>query len=85
MLTGVTSRLTAGEVAREPRLLHVVAWFDGWARGSGSTARTTFPRRLTRSEAREWRAGFREGQQERRCLTVHGFSPCPREHGGASC
>lgn len=80
-LSNTTDRLTADEKAREPRMLHVVAWFDGYSRGSNPRARgETYARRLTPSEAREWRAGFNEGRRERVCLAWHGFAPCPHDH-----
>lgn len=80
-LTNVTTTLTAAEKAREPRMLHVVAWFDGYTRGAyPSSTPDTFPRRLTTSEAREWRAGFNEGRRERVCLAWHGFTPCDHDH-----
>lgn len=75
MLTGVASRLTVGEVAREPRSLAVIAYFDGYAAGSGSTRRQTYPRRITRDEERSWRDGFTEGRTERVCHSWHGFVP----------
>lgn len=80
-LTNVADRLTAEELAREPRLLHVVAWFDGNARGGNPNARKAdFPRRLTRGEATSWRQGFGEGRRERVCHSWHGFIPCPGDH-----
>jgi hypothetical protein len=74
-------RLTKAEVAREPRMLHVLAWFDGNARGSNPNARPMdMPRRLTVDEAASWREGWMEGLAERRCHEAHGFLPCPGEH-----
>lgn len=62
-LSGVAprGRLTAAERAREPRLLHVVAWFDGWGQAQGMRPRT-YPRLLDASEARAWRDGWAEGK-----------------------
>ena len=80
-LTNVASRLTAAERAREPRHLHVVAWFDGNARGGNPSARPAdFPRRLTTDEAKSWREGFTDGWRERVCHSWHGFIPCPGDH-----
>lgn len=80
-LSNVTTRLTAGERAREHRHLGVIAYFDGYARGSNPQARLEqYPRRLTRDEAACWRDGFNEGRTERICHTWHGFTPCPGDH-----
>lgn len=65
MLTGTTARLTAGEVAREPRSLAVVAWFDGWAQGCYGAPPATYVRRLTPDEAAAWRDGWAEGAADR--------------------
>lgn len=59
-LTNVIKRLSCGERAREPRHLHVVAWYDGWGQAQGMP-RTRFHRRLTPSEAQAWREGWAEG------------------------
>lgn len=72
--------LTAGELAREPRNLGVIAWFDGNAFGSDQGRRFDFPRRLTRSEGHAWREGFTVGRRERVCHSWHGFAPCPGDH-----
>lgn len=81
-LLGVTKKLTAREVADEPRSLGVVAYFDGYIFGAyGNPARNQdFPRRLTRSEEIDWREGFNEGRTERVCHSWHGFNPCPGGH-----
>lgn len=77
MLSGVTPRMTDAERAREPRDLGVIAWFDGYTQAAYPRAvPATYPRRLTASEARSWRAGFTEGQDERRRLAAHGFASC---------
>ena len=79
-LTNV-GHVTKAELAREPRMLHVLAWFDGHSRGSNPNARPMdMPRRLTADEGREWREGWREGRRERLCHDAHGFMPCPGEH-----
>lgn len=81
-LTNVTARLTAAERAREPRHMHVVAWFDGYGQGHGGRP-VDHPRRLTTDEAREWRAGWAEARREAACHAAHGFIPCtPELHGG---
>lgn len=83
-LTNVARRLTAGEIAREPRNLGVVAWFDGYARGNNPKApATNFPRRLTTGEASDWRDGYRTAQTEASCHRAHGFGPHTTECGGA--
>lgn len=71
-------RMTAAELACEPRSLGVVAWFDGYGKGSNPHGHRPMdmPRRLTHSEAADWREGFAEGTRERRCHDVHGFWPC---------
>lgn len=80
-LTNVAPRLTTGELAREPRMLHVLAYFDGYTRGSYPGARRTeYPRRLTPDEGASWRDGFAEGRTERVCHSWHGFVPCPGDH-----
>lgn len=80
-LSNVVPRLTTGELAREPRHLGVLAYFDGHARGSNPGAkRTEYPRRLTRNEGTSWREGFAEGRTERVCHSWHGFVPCPGDH-----
>lgn len=77
-LTNVTSRLTAEERAREPRLMHVVAWFDGYGQAHGGKP-MDHPRRLTTDEAKDWREGWSEGKREKRCHDAHGFTPCTEE------
>lgn len=78
---GPRERLTAAELAREPRMLHVVAWFGGNAAGeSGRPDPFTYARRLTRDEAAAWREGWREGRALRVCHSWHGFLPCPGDH-----
>lgn len=81
-LTNVAARLTAAELAREPRSLGVIAWFDGEAQGSTGRHHTrfTYPRRLTRGEETCWREGFAEGRRERVCHSWHGFIPCDGTH-----
>lgn len=78
-LTGVARRLTAAERAREPRSLAVIAWFDGYAQGSGSSIprrrAATYPRRLDPTEAVSWREGWADGWREARCHDWHGFIP----------
>lgn len=76
-LSGVTARPTAGELAREPRSLGLIAYFDGYAAGSHGAGHRRFdmPRRLTRDEERHWREGFTEGRRERVCHSWHGFVP----------
>lgn len=81
MLTGTARRLTAGEIAREARSLGVLAYFDGYAAGAyGRHGTQTYPRRLDRSEAEQWRAGYAEGRTERVCHSWHGFVPCVGDH-----
>ena len=72
-------RITAAERAREPRFMHVVAWFDGYGQSHGARP-MEYPRRLTSSEGRSWREGWREGWRERRCYADHGFTPCDGGH-----
>jgi len=76
-LSNVARRLTKAEIAREPRSLAVIAWFDGNAVGSGLKSRTTYPRRLTRDEAESWREGGRDGRRARVCHARHGVVPGP--------
>jgi hypothetical protein len=78
MLTNVARRLTAAEVAREPRMLHVVAWFDGHAQSQGGRP-SPMPRRLTTDEAAAWREGWNDGWREKTCHDAHGFVPCTQE------
>lgn len=74
-------RMTAAELAREPRMLHVVAWFGGEAAGSsGRQDSRDYPRRLTRDEADSWREGWREGRRVRVCHSWHGFLTCLDDH-----
>lgn len=81
MLTGTTRRLTAGERAREPRSLALVAWFDGYTRAHNPAVPPHgYPRPLAPAEAREWRAGWAEGRRELVCHTWHGFTPCDGTH-----
>jgi hypothetical protein len=55
MLTNVSPPpLTADELARDPRHMGVLAWFDGWGQAGGGKP-TTYPRRLTAAEGRDWR------------------------------
>ncbi len=61
-LTNV-GHVTAAEMAREPRMMHVVAWFDGWGQCNGMPP-MDHPRRLTAAEGREWRAGWRAAAAE---------------------
>jgi hypothetical protein len=79
-LTGTASRLTAGERAREPRHLGVVAYFDGYARAYARSTRYEYPRRLLPDEAASWREGWLEGWTERVCHAWHGFIPCEGDH-----
>lgn len=80
-LSGVARRLTAAERAREPRHLHVIAWFDGNARAHNPQAKPTdYPRRLTPDEAASWREGWADGWRERTCHSWHGFGPCSGDH-----
>lgn len=80
MLTNVARRLTAAELAREPRILHVVAWFDGYGQATGGAkAAVAHPRRFTLDEAAAWREGFSEAKQEQACHAVHGFMLCTQE------
>lgn len=72
MLTNVVPRLTAAERAREPRMLHLVAWFDGYGQAHGARP-VDMPRRLTTDEAREWRDGWNASKREQACHTRHGF------------
>lgn len=72
-------RLTKAELAREPRHLHVVAYYDGYMQASYGADPSPMPRRLTVDEARSWREGWAEGQRERRCHAAHGFTPCREE------
>jgi hypothetical protein len=58
MLTNVSPPpLTADELARDPRHMGVLAWFDGWGQAGGGKP-TTYPRRLTAAEGRDWREGW---------------------------
>lgn len=76
MLTGVVRRLTAEQLAREPRSLGVIAYFAGYDYGSnGRVSRLEFPREITPGEERDWREGFAEGRRERVCHSWHGFTP----------
>lgn len=79
-LVGVVPLLTAAELAREPRDLGVIAYFDGYAAGGGHLRNQTFPRPLTRAEEVSWREGFAEGRTERVCHSWHGFIPCAKDH-----
>lgn len=80
-LTNVKRRLTAAELAREPRSLALVAWFDGWGQATyGRQAAMTYARPVTTAEAGSWRRGWAEGWAERQCHEAHGFAPCPGEH-----
>jgi hypothetical protein len=78
-------RLSAAELAREPRDMGIVAWYDGWGQGAGLARGKCgdYLRRLTADEAREWREGFREGARERACHRRHGFGPCVCGEGAA--
>lgn len=78
-LTNVTSRLSPGELAREPRHLGVVAYFDGYMQAAYGARPRPMPRRLAPSEARSWRDGWNQGFRERRCHAAHGFAPCTEE------
>lgn len=78
MLTPAPGRLTRAELAREPRDLGVVAWYDGYGQAHGWRS-TPMPRRFTLDEARCWREGWTEGWRERRCHEAHGFIPCSDE------
>lgn len=80
MLSNVARVLSAGERAREPRTLGVIAYYDGWACGSGQGKRATYPRRLTPAEAQRWRDGFDDGRHERVCHAWHGFRECQGDH-----
>jgi hypothetical protein len=76
-LTNVKRSLTRGELAREPRSLAVVAYFDGYTQAAYPNAhRHEYPRPLLRSEARSWHEGFAEGRAERSRLEAHGFASC---------
>lgn len=70
--------VTASEMAREPRMCHVVAYFDGYGQGNGARP-MDHPRRLTADEGLSWREGFAEAQDFNRCHAVHGFVPCTPE------
>lgn len=61
-LSGVAprGRVSPAELAREPRHLGVVAWFDGWGQALGMTP-YSYPRLLSSAEARCWREGWAEG------------------------
>lgn len=72
MLTNVARWLTAAELAREPRMLHVVAWFDGYGQAHGAKP-SPMPRRLTADEARSWREGWNDSKREQACHARHGF------------
>lgn len=60
-LSNVVRRLTASEVAREPRSLALIAWFDGWGQATGLPPRE-YPRVISEAEARHWRQGWCEGK-----------------------
>jgi hypothetical protein len=65
----VGAPITPGELAREPRSLALVAWFDGWERAALRTGRyRVYPRPLDVHEARAWLDGWREGLEQRREL-----------------
>ncbi|MCR6649722.1 MAG: hypothetical protein NVV70_16885 [Cellulomonas sp.] len=82
-LTSVARRLTVAELAREPRSLSVLAYFDGWARGCNPAATPQdYPRRLTTDEARCWREGYDDGRASTACHRIHGFGPHVPECGG---
>lgn len=81
MLTGTVRALTRSDRAREPRSLAIIAYFDGYARGSNPRAsRAVYPRPLDPREARAWREGFTEGRTEAVCHTWHGFATCTHDH-----
>lgn len=82
-LTGVARQLTAAELAREPRSLAVLAYYDGWSRGTNARATPTeYPRRLTADEARAWRDGYDEARGSTACHRIHGFGPHVPECSG---
>jgi hypothetical protein len=60
-LSNVVRRLTAAELAREPRSLALIAYFDGWGQATGLPPRD-YPRVITAAEARHWREGWAEGK-----------------------
>lgn len=65
MLTGVAARVTAGMMAREPKSLAIIAWYDGWAQAVYGAQPKTYPRELTPREAESWREGWAEGREQR--------------------
>lgn len=70
--------VTAAEMAREPRFMHVVAYFDGYGQANGGRP-MDHPRRLTADEGRSWREGWAEAATFNRCHAVHGFVACSPE------
>lgn len=77
-------RVSAAARAREPRHLHVVAYFDGWAQAAHGARPAEYPRRLTLEEGEAWREGWREGAHDAtNCPEhdAHWCSTCPHPWG----
>lgn len=57
--------LDPGELAREPRSLAVIAYYDGWGQAVGMKP-MTYPRTLTDAEGQHWQEGWDEGKADTR-------------------
>lgn len=73
-LTSVARRLTPAELAREPRHLGVIAYFDGWAQATGLPP-ATYPRLITEAEAEHWREGWNEAKAAEAEQAAHEQTP----------
>lgn len=62
-LTNVVRRLPAGELARDPRHMGVIAYLDGYGQAVGYPP-MTYPRKITVEEARHWREGWAEAKAD---------------------
>jgi len=57
------TELDSGELAREPRNLGLIAYYDGWGQSVGM-APMTYPRTLTDAEGEHWQEGWNEGKAQ---------------------
>lgn len=62
-LSNVVRRLSRGDLAREPRSLAVIAYYDGWGQAHGMPPKE-YPRPITTAEAAHWREGWADGKAE---------------------